>query len=128
MNTVYLPRYKWLAWLAAAIMAGFVGGFFARERADPGERLSYQSSILVNITRDAMRHRALPKRIEERVETELQTSVTFSSGTAQQEGLVVLPPETGFLGMGGRWIVHFQTGKDGRCDTVWLELQPVGYL
>lgn len=121
-------RSKWWALLAAVFVAGSTVGFFARERAFPSERLLGQSSPLTRIACDAMLYRATPKRLAQRIETELQTPVIPFHGETQNTEIIVVPAETGLFGMGGRWIMNIQTGKDGRCDKAWLELQPVGYL
>jgi hypothetical protein len=121
-------------WLTAAFITGLVLGFFGRSHEIPVERLGDQSFQLVKIAEDAMLYRATPKRIAERVERELDTKVewevrTDDSGINPQKlGVVVLPAETGFGSMGGRWILIMKVAEDGRCEQVWLEMQPVGFL
>jgi len=73
-----------------------------------------------------MLHRATPTRVAERVKTDLKTSVDFGQESPGTH-VVVLPDETGIFGLGGRWILHLKVGADGRCDQVWMEMQPVGY-
>jgi len=74
-----------------------------------------------------MLHRATPERVAQRVKTESKAPVDFGQGDSEDTQVVVLPDETGFLGLGGRWILHLKVGADGRCDQVWMEMQPVGY-
>ncbi|WP_395138033.1 hypothetical protein [Armatimonas sp.] len=127
MMSFYIRRDRLWALLTAIFVTGLVFGFLGRERAIASERLSYQSSILAKIARDAMLYRATPQRIADKVKTELKTSVDFGfSHQNAQEAVVVMPDETGFLGLGGRWILHLQVGNDGRCEQAWLEMQPVG--
>lgn len=81
-----------------------------------------------------MLYRATPRRVAERVEKEMGSKVEWEvriddSGTKTQKiGVVVLPAETGFGSMGGRWILNMKVAKDGRCNQVWMEMQPVGFM
>lgn len=131
-----ISRYYWrlCGWLTAAFTIGLVLGFVGRDREIPTERLGWQAGILTKISQDAMQYRATPKRVAEKVEKELNTKVEWEvteeddRGNPQKIGVVVLPAETGFGGMGGRWILALKLAKDGHCDQVWMEMQPQGFM
>jgi hypothetical protein len=82
-----------------------------------------ETRVLMGIAKDAMHFRAKPERVAERIKTELSIPVDFSHG----DTVIVLPDEIGFLDMGERKLIYMKLDKDGRCDQVWIEWQPVGY-
>ncbi len=131
-----VSHYYWKlsGWLTAAFTIGIVLGFFGRNNEISTERLGWQSFVLADIARDAMQYRATPKRVAERVEKELNTKVEWEitadepDSNSQKIGVIVLPAETGFGGMGGRWILSMKMAKDGRCDQAWMEMQPQGFI
>jgi hypothetical protein len=129
---IFMRRYALRLALAMSVVTSFAGGFIVRERAIADERLLVQGTELSVIARDAMRYKATPDQVAEKIRTKFHTNVNFAPANANTQAnqnnlIVVLPAETGFLGMGGRWMLYLNKGADGRCETAWLELQPVGY-
>lgn len=121
--------YHYKKWVLCTVIfsVGLIVGFLSRNRLVPGERLFDQSTTLTRIAEDAMLYRATPKRVEEKVEAKLKVKVKWETSADQKTGVLVLPPETGFLGMGARWILCLKLGSDGRCDHAWTQVQGVGY-
>lgn len=113
---------KGLGFFGFGVIVGAITLWFAVARH--AETLLWQGSALVKLAEDVHVHRPTPQRLVERIRSRTGSPVTYDEKSLDA---IVLKPQTGALGLGGRWIVTPTFAQDGRVERIGLELQPVGW-
>lgn len=103
---------------------GLVGGIGYSGSLGTNANLLTQSITLSDITKDAMEYHAPWSAIVSRVRRELPYD---DMEIKDRRGLIAIHPRTGFLGLGGRWLLVSSLDKAGNVERAWLEFQPVGW-